>query len=163
MKKKLDLESKKGILLDIACGNNKQVGFIGLDKTKWDNVDIVHDLEVFPWPLEDNSCLIVIGSHIVEHIKPWLTIDFFNECWRILKPNGQLIISTPYGGSVGYWQDPTHCNGFTERTFWYFDPAYELYNIYKPKPWKIEKGFPSYQMNGNLEILMRKAEVKEEV
>lgn len=156
MKKKLDLNSKKGILLDIACGNNKQEGFIGLDKTKWDGVDIVHDLESFPWPLEDESCLVIIGSHIIEHIKPWLTIDFFDECWRILKPNGQLILSTPYGGSVGYWQDPTHCNGFTERSFWYFDPAYELYKVYQPKPWRIEKGFPSYQMNGNLEVMLRK-------
>jgi len=152
------LESHKGIMLDIACGGNKQKGFVGIDIRPEPGVDIVHDLEKFPWPIEDESCLIVMGSHIIEHIKPWLTIDFFNEIWRIMKPNGQLMLSTPYGGSAGFWQDPTHCNGFTETTFWYFDPRYDLYGIYHPKPWNIEKGFPSYQMNGNLEILMRKGE-----
>lgn len=155
--KKQKFYSKEGILLDIGCGGNKQgPNFVGMDKRKVEGVDIVHDLEVFPYPLEDNSCLTIIGSHIIEHLKPWLTIDFFNECWRIMKPNGQLLLSTPYAGSEGYWQDPTHCNGFTQTTFKYFDPAHSLYNIYKPKPWRIEKGFPAYNLNGNLEVLMTK-------
>ena len=150
------IEKRSGILLDIGCGEAKQPGFVGMDKRALDTVDIVHDLEEFPYPLEDESCLTIVGSHIVEHIKPWLMIDFMNELWRLLKPEGQLALSTPYAGSPGYWQDPTHCNGCTERTWQYFDPTYPLYNIYKPKPWRIEKGFPVYQVTGNLEVVMRK-------
>ncbi|MFH2074167.1 MAG: methyltransferase domain-containing protein [Pseudomonadota bacterium] len=154
------VDKKKGIMLDVGCGEGKDSRFVGMDVRKLPGVDIVHDLERFPWPLPDECCLTVVGHHVVEHIKPWLTIPFFDEIWRVMKPGGQLALSMPYAGSPGFWQDPTHCNGFIERTFWYFDPTHEsrLYDIYKPKPWSIEKGFPVYQPNGNLEVLMRKPE-----
>ena len=155
---KLELEECRGILLDIGCGDNKQQGFVGMDKRKLPSVDIVHDLEVFPYPLDDGSCLTVKGSHIYEHIKPWLSIDFMNELWRILKVDGQLLLSMPYGWSYGYIQDPTHCNPANEATFTYFEKGKPLYEIYKPKPWKIE--FYAYQQTGNLEVVLRK--LKEE-
>ena len=146
--------------LDIGCGGNKQDGFIGIDKRALPGVDIVHDLEVFPWPIPLNSCSIAIASHVVEHIKPWLMLDFMNEVWRILEPGGQFCISVPYAGSHGFWQDPTHCNGCNEATWQYFDPTYPLYGIYKPKPWRIKKGFPVYQVQGNMEVIFTKLEEK---
>jgi predicted SAM-dependent methyltransferase len=150
-------------MLDLGCGENKQENFTGIDKRDLPGVDIVHDLEVFPWPLEDESCMTVVGAHIFEHIKPWLTIDFMNECHRILVENGQLMLAVPYGWSKGYIQDPTHCNPVNEVTWQYFDPDYELYKIYEPKAWKIEKGFPQYQTNGNLEVLMKKSSNHQEI
>ena len=142
--------------LDIACGGNKQEGFTGIDIRKLPGVDIVHDLEKFPWPIKKGSVQIAIASHYIEHIKPWLSIDFMNEVWRILVPSGTFCASTPYPGSRGYWQDPTHCNGWSEVTFQYFDPKYPLYQIYQPKPWKIHEGFPTWQVVGNLEVIMEK-------
>ena len=149
---------RKGIMLDIGCGANKQKNFTGMDKRELPGVDIVHDLEVFPYPLEDESCLTIVGSHIVEHIKPWLMIDFMNELWRILIPEGQVALSMPYGVSYGYVQDPTHCNPCNEATWTYFDPDYPLYGIYEPKPWKIMPGFPVWQNQGNLEVVLFKRE-----
>jgi hypothetical protein len=66
-------EKHKGILLDLGCGENKRHGFVGMDKRKLKGVDIVHDLEIFPYPLESESCLSIVGSHIVEHISPFAT------------------------------------------------------------------------------------------
>jgi len=152
---------RQGILLDIGCGANKQRGFVGMDKRKLDGVDIVHDLEVFPYPLKDESCITIVGSHIFEHIKPWLTIDFMDELWRIMRPDGQLALVCPYGWSSGYIQDPTHCNPVNQATWQYFDPNYPLYQIYQPKPWEIQKGFPAYQITGNIEVLMRKAAIRD--
>jgi predicted SAM-dependent methyltransferase len=144
------------IRLDIGCGLNKQPGFIGLDKRELSGVDIIHDLEQFPYPIPDDCCSIIIGSHIVEHIKPWFTIDLFNELWRISVDKGALVIATPYAGNKLFWQDPTHCNGFNEVTFQYFDPDYPLYMIYEPSPWKLRQGFPVWQANGILEVIMDK-------
>ncbi len=152
------IKNNQSIKLDIGCGNNKQQGFVGMDARELKGVDIVHNLEEFPYPLPDNCCSIILGSHIVEHIKPWFTISMFDELWRIMKVGGELVLSTPYAGSRGFWQDPTHCNGFNEVTFQYFDTEYPLYNIYKPKPWKIRKGFPCWQCTGNMEVIMEKAE-----
>jgi len=150
-----------GIRLDIGCGENKQQGFVGMDKRKVQGVDIVHDLEVFPWPLPDECCLMIIGSHIVEHIKPWLQIELWDEMWRVMKLDGQLALSTPYGKSEGFIQDPTHCSPYNAATFQYFDPRYPLYDVYKPKPWRIEEGFPQWQVTGNMECLLRKISEEE--
>jgi SAM-dependent methyltransferase len=154
----MNISSKAGILLDIGCGSNKRKGFVGMDKRAVEGVDIVHDLEVFPYPLEDESCLTIVGSHIVEHIKPWLMIEFMDELWRLLKPDGQLALSMPYGVSFGFVQDPTHCNPCNEATWQYFDPDKPLYGIYRPKPWRITPGFPVWQVTGNMEVVLEKRE-----
>ncbi len=79
-----------------------------------------------------------------------------NEAWRILKYEGQLIITVPYAGSEGYWADPTHCNPCTRNTWRYFDPMDpdNLYEIYKPKPWKIKTCY--FQVNGLMDCVMEK-------
>jgi SAM-dependent methyltransferase len=159
-KKKVDVSKQMGILLDLGCGPNKQKGFVGLDKRKMDGVDIVHDLEKFPYPLEDECAIQVLCSHIIEHIKPWLFIPFMDEIWRLCKPNAQLLISMPYGASRGFQQDPTHCNMANEATWLYFDPRHSIYNLYKPKPWKIERNV--WNPQGNMEVVLAKAPLPEE-
>jgi predicted SAM-dependent methyltransferase len=112
------LKEYGGIRLDIGCGANKQPNFVGIDMRDLPGVDIVHDVEQVPWPLPDECVIVAICSHLVEHINPHGGgfIRFMDECWRVLKPDAQLAIITPYAGSPGYWQDPTHCNGRKENT-----------------------------------------------
>jgi len=144
----------KGILLDIEPQDRKEPNFIGIASKKYPGVDIVHDLEKFPYPIEKESCLTIKCAHVIEHIKPWKTFAFMDEMWRMLVPNGQLAISGPYAGSPGYFQDPSHCTMITERTWQHFDPRYPLYQKYNPKPWTIE--FSAYKPDGNIEAIMRK-------
>jgi predicted SAM-dependent methyltransferase len=153
MKKKSVIpRSREGIRLDIGCGDQKQPGFMGMDVRKLEGVDFVHDVQVFPYPFPDNSCLQLLMSHLWEHIEPKFRVDVMNELWRITKPGGQLLLSCPYATSTGAFQDPTHYPCPNEVTFTYFDPGYPLYRIYKPKPWKIIQN--NYVMMGNLEIVM---------
>lgn len=147
-------QAKPKINLDVGCGFNKQPGFLGMDKRNVAGVDIVHDVEVFPWPFVDGSCSVVLMSHLVEHIKPWLQIDLMNEAWRVLEENGLLMISTPYATSFGYLQDPTHCSPWNEATVTYFIKGQPLYEVYRPSPWVDER--ISYQKQGNMEIALRK-------
>lgn len=58
------------VKLDIGCGQNKQQGFVGIDYEAFPGVDIVHDVEVFPWPLPDECADIAVTSHLLEHINP---------------------------------------------------------------------------------------------
>jgi len=149
----------KGIRLDLGCGKSKQAGFVGMDKRKLKGVDIVHDLEQFPYPLENESCRTITAANIVEHIKPWLMNDFIDELWRIMEFGGQLAIAYPFGVNMHFQKDPTHCNICTQVTWTYYDPAFSLYDIYKPKPWKIEKNL--WQETGIGEVLLKKITVKE--
>ena len=152
-KKKLP-EIKPKIHLDVGCGFNKNPGFIGMDKRAVDGVDIVHDAEVLPWPIKDESCAVVVMSHLIEHIKPWLQIDVINECWRVLEVGGQLAIATPYATSFGYSQDPTHCSPWNEATPTYFWPGSPLYEVYRPKPWA--KKHLAFDVKFNIELAMIK-------
>ena len=145
---------KNGILLDVGCRNRKEHNFTGLDFHPHPGVDIVHNLEKFPYPLKTASCLTIKAAHVIEHIKPWLVFSWMDEMWRLLLPNGQLAISAPYAGSAGYWQDPTHVTAINESTFQHFDPDFPLYSQYEPKPWKIE--FTSWKPGGNIEAILRK-------
>jgi len=99
-------------------------------------------------------CDIVLMSHLMEHLNPKYVVDILNEIWRITKVGGQLWLSMPYPLSHGFYQDPTHIKTWNETTPTYFDPQHYLYNIYKPKPWKVvQNSFFSY---GNIEIVLEK-------
>ena len=154
-------ERENRILLDIGCRDRKQANFIGMDSKRHPGVDIIHNLESFPYPIESDSCITIKCAHVIEHIKPWNVIQFMDELWRILMVGGQLAISAPYARSDGFIQDPTHCTMITEKTFLYFDIDSPIYEHYRPKPWKTEH--IAYKPNGNIEAILSKRPVIDEV
>lgn len=145
-------KKKSGIHLDIGCGENRQPNYVTMDIRKLPNIDIVWDVTKFPYPIPDNTCLTVLMSHLWEHIEPKYRVDVMNELWRIMKPGGQLLLSSPYANSFGAMQDPTHYGAPNEATFTYFDPGYPLYNVYKPKKWKLISNL--YSLVGSMEVVM---------
>jgi len=160
---KVDLKSKTGIRLELGGGDNPNPGFVNIDMLPLPKVDIVWDLEEFPWPLDDECALTVVASHVLEHINPHkgVFIKFMDEVWRVMKPRGQFAFVVPHASSPGYAQDPTHCNMINETTMHYFDPdpegqniGQQLYGFYRPKPWKIVQQV--YNPGGNLECLLEK-------
>ncbi len=149
--------------LDIACGHHKDLGYIGIDIQKLPGIDIVHDINIHPWPIEENSIDEAKAWHIIEHIPPVCVtekgtrfpfIEFMNECWRVLKVGGRIDIETPYGSSDGFVHDPTHCNQVDEITFENFDPDCRRYILYKPKPWKIVS--LQWTRDGNVNVVLEK-------
>jgi len=101
-------------ILDIGCGNNKYNNnsdhVIGMDKVDLPNVDVIHDMEQFPYPFNDCSFEKVIMHHSLEHVSKEnnTNIKIIEEIHRILKTNGLLIVEVP----IGQWflYDPTHKN-----------------------------------------------------
>ncbi len=162
---------KQGINLDIGCGAHKQPGFVGLDIRALPGVDIVHDLNVHPWPLPDECVNRITCSHVVEHIPPvavnelgtWFPfMAFMDAAWRISNPGCEMMISAPYWQSPGFPQDPTHINPINETTFAYFDPLNhtKLWGIYQPRPWYYR--YVSFDPIGNIEVLMMRHSEEEE-
>jgi predicted O-methyltransferase YrrM len=148
---------KTGILLDVGCRDRKESNFTGINGRHFEGVDIVHDLESFPYPFPDESCLTIKAAHILEHIKPWLVFDWFNEMWRLLVPKGQLAISSPFANSQGFFNDPSHCTYVNEATFQHLDPNFPMYRQNEPKPWKIE--YASWAYSGNIEAVLSKRSI----
>ena len=155
-------DNNKGISVDLGCGSRKQPGFVGIDIRALPGVDIVQDLEQFPWPLPNESVSFMVSSHVAEHIDPahGTFLRWMDECWRIMKHGGQFVLAMPYAGSRGDFQDPTHCNHLNDATWSYFDPLSSsgvLYDIYRPKPWKIIKC--TYDLTGNMEVCLEKRRI----
>lgn len=123
--------------LDLACGQTPKEGFKGVD---WwfKGADYCFDLQQYPWPFEDNSVSEIYCSHYIEHI-PMEYVDqggakkdalfaFFDECYRILKPDGLVTIITPSARSNRGFQDPTHRRFIVSETFLYFSDEWRKIN-----------------------------------
>lgn len=116
--------------LQLACGQRPKPGFINTDMVKLDGVDVVHDLNVTPWPWDDNTFTLVEGFDIFEHVDN--PIAFITECHRILKPGKYLHLHTSYWRNPDSYTDPTHKRFCTENTFDYWCEGtflYERYNL----------------------------------
>jgi len=103
-------------ILDLGCGpHGKKEGSIGLDKRPAPHVDVVHDLNVYPYPFEDNTFERVEMSHIIEHVtRP---LQLMNEVHRISK-NGALVrIITPHYSSQLSYGDLEHFHHLGYITF----------------------------------------------
>lgn len=112
--------------LDIACGQNKTKGYFGVDIAKAEGVDMVYDLEKFPWPIPDNSVDEATCSHYIEHTKDLM--KFMDEVYRILKPGAKILIVAPYYNSMRAWQDPTHTRVISEASFLYYNKDWRVAN-----------------------------------
>jgi hypothetical protein len=106
--------------LNLGCGTDYINNWINIDKG---NVycDIQHDIELFPWPINDNCVTEIKMQHILEHINKDNFIDFMREIYRVCQSNCIINIISPYAGSDNFWTDPTHKMPLTLRTFDYFD------------------------------------------
>jgi len=139
--------------LDLASGQNPRAGFEGVDI--WPGAQHLVNLQAFPWPFADESALELNCSHYIEHIPmthirvvtgdgcaPYTIPEldtghpeakdalfaFFDECWRILVPDGWLHITVPCHRSDRAFQDPTHRRFITAQTFAYLNEEWRRLN-----------------------------------
>lgn len=127
----------KMVKLDLACGGSKKEGFTGVDICKLPGVDIVMDLQKYPWAkFKSNSVDEIHISHFIEHVSDFSS--FMNEVYRILKPGGKCQIIAPYYNSIRAWQDPTHVRAISEATF-----------LYCNKEWRDQNKLGHYQLKCN--------------
>ena len=107
--------------LDVGCGSRKRHGFSGMDIVALEGVDIVHNMNIAPWPVEDHTIEEMIFDDVLEHSKDFLTI--LQEVYRVAKPGCIVKISVPHFSSDNMYTDPTHTTFFSTRSFNYFDKS----------------------------------------
>lgn len=106
----------KRTILNLGCGNAIMPGAINIDKIKLPGVDLVFDLEKFPYPFKDNTIdevhLYFVLEHLDDHVK------VIEEIFRILKRGGRAYIRVPHGSSCyGQWGELTHKRGYGIGSF----------------------------------------------
>ena len=144
--------------LNLGCGNNPLPAedFDNHDITKHrEEINIVFDLNKFPYPIEDESYDQVHCYDVLEHLDNPLKV--MNEIHRILKPHGRFKAKCCGWENPNLWVDITHKRGFDINSMDYFDPETELgkiYSYYTSRKWKIEN--KHYDKRQNAHFIMRK-------
>lgn len=103
--------SGPGRVLDVGCGSAKYPGAVGLDISPDTDADVVHDLDVFPYPFEDASFDQVLMQDVIEHVAE--PIKVIAELQRICRPGARIHLRTPHFSSLLAYSDPTHKHYFS--------------------------------------------------
>ena len=103
------------VKLNLGCGSKKLDGYINIDKYDTYNPDIIHDLEKFPYPFEDNSVDEILLSHVLEHIgqNPDIFNSIIKEFYRICVHGAKIDIRVPHPRHDDFISDPTHVRPIT--------------------------------------------------
>jgi SAM-dependent methyltransferase len=95
-----------GRLLDVGCGSNRLVRHyangVGVDVYPWPGADvIVNDTAALQWKSESFDTVTIVAA--LNHIPNRSAV--LNECRRVLKPGGRLIITmlTPRTSRIWHW------------------------------------------------------------
>jgi len=106
--------------LNLGCGadikkSNDKEEWINLDIVKGPGVDVVWNLNKFPYPFKNNHFGEIYAKFILEHLSD--TEKVLREWYRILKKGGKLIIEAPYDISYSAWASFQHKRAFNLHTF----------------------------------------------
>lgn len=105
--------------LNLGSGGRPLDGYVNVDRNpKAPGVNVVHDLDQYPWPFETESVHEVLMSQCLEHL-----IDHnraMKEVHRVLTNGGIAMIRVPHFTWQLAFQDPTHRHFFAYNTFSYY-------------------------------------------
>ena len=85
-------------------------------------------------PLPDASVDVVVSFETIEHVPN--PSAFLDECRRVLRPGGLIIISTPNGSVYSsIHNNPFHCSEMTEADFLgILRPRFDRISLFSQKP-----------------------------
>lgn len=108
--------------INLGPGFEKFEDYIGIDKRPTSAAEIIWDLEEGLPFIKTESVEAIRALAVLEHIQNHIFL--IEECWRVLKVDGEMEILVPYKNSPILWDDPTHLRSYTEKTFRFFDKKF---------------------------------------
>lgn len=144
--------------LHIGCGEKYLDGYWNIDKSRdLLRLDQRLDITITPWPFASGHFIEIICDFVFCQIHDNETfVKIFNECWRVLNPQGIFKIKVPnalYPQTA--FRDPMDNRWFVKETFDHLN--HEHYRWQKLgkydgfRPWKILK-IEEISGQANLEI-----------
>ena len=84
--------------LNLGSGPKRHEGFLNIDKEKYFHPDILHDLETFPYPFENDQISEIKFHHVLEHLgqHPETFNKIMKEIFRICCNNALIEILVPH-------------------------------------------------------------------
>ena len=101
--------------INLGCGFGKREGYLNVDKDPSCEPGQIVDLDVLPWPWEDNAADEVLLKHVLKHLgaDTRTYLDIIKELWRIAKPSATVTVIVPHPRHDHFVNDPTHVRAIT--------------------------------------------------
>src|SRR5258706_5700451 len=80
--------------LHIGCGDNLLDGWLNTDLLA-ETANVLCCAVTEPFPFVNNQFDYIFSEHVIEHMPHSKGSLMLKECFRVLKPNGKIRISTP--------------------------------------------------------------------
>ncbi len=123
---RLDLGDPREVL-QVGPGRDAKLG-LTIDINPATSPDVLHDLNVLPWPVAPASFRSIVMFSVLEHLdRP---LDVLQHCHDLLKPGGVIVILVPHFSNAAAFVDPTHRVHFSARSFDYMIEGTELSTAY---------------------------------
>lgn len=123
-------------VLNLGCGRKPRAGAVNLDRTRRVGPDVVHDLNVCPWPFADDTFEQVYAMDVIEHLDD--VPATMEELHRICRHRATIEIAVPHFSSANAFSDPTHRHFFSHATFRYFEDSHPL-AFYSAARFRVER------------------------
>ena len=95
-----------------------------MDRTALTKPDVVHDLNIRPWPFADNYFQQVFAFDVIEHLDD--VVGAMEEVHRVCRDGATVEITVPHFSSANAFTDPTHRHFFSRFSFDYFDGSHQF-------------------------------------
>ena len=101
--------------INLGCGKDYLNDWVNVDFYDDSTCDIKHDLEIFPWPWEDNSVSEILIKHTLEHLgADWkVYIKILQEMYRVCEDDAHIQVDVPSPWHWNYISDTTHVRPVT--------------------------------------------------
>jgi SAM-dependent methyltransferase len=83
--------------LNLGCGDDFRPDYVNVDFRQTHPSVMNVDLSKFPWPFETESADEILMLDFLEHFPYRFTSTILLECFRVLKPDGTVVIQVPDG------------------------------------------------------------------
>lgn len=111
-------------MLNLGSGRKPLPGAVNVDVTPRTRPDLLHDLDVMPWPLPEGHFTEVHAYDAIEHLRD--VVRTMEEIHRVCAPGARVFITVPHFSSANSFTDPTHQHSFGARSMLYFTDEHEL-------------------------------------
>jgi SAM-dependent methyltransferase len=142
--------------LNLGCGQDRRDGFLNVDAIASVKPDLVWNLDRFPYPLPSDQFDEILALDVVEHLEN--PVHFIEECWRVLRPGGEIQLTTPHFSSANSFRDPTHRWHFGYYSFEYFTDQHSLAHYSNARFATVDRRlvFPPTRLNRIVASLARR-------
>ncbi len=124
----------------LGCGSNRDKKLVYAGRSEWTSLvtldmeerhkpDVVWNMEALPLPFDEDHFDEIHAYEVMEHVGKQGDWRFFfaqwSDFWRILKPGGIFVATSPHWQSPWAWGDPGHTRVITSESFVFLhQPSY---------------------------------------